>query len=127
MSVIQDAETANEQDTIQDERMGSEEEQPKQKLEANINLGKSILSNEEQSELLKKSIAKRSSILKEEEARRSAMNSQVEDQVMKDEGVKRQSELFKEVEVAVEECSEDEDLESEMRDVADEDLFDHLE
>lgn len=49
---------------------------------------------------------------------------------MRDEGGNNQPEakLFREVEVAVEECTEsDEDLEAELRDVADEDLFEHLE
>lgn len=77
MSVIQDAETANEQDTVQDDNAGSDRADARQKeaaRDAAINLGKSILSNEEQSEL-HRSIAKRASVLKEEEARRSAMNS----------------------------------------------------
>jgi hypothetical protein len=64
MSVIQDCETANEQDTVQEENVGSDEEnaqqrdprQDKDKNEENVsdsndppdlNLGKSILSQEE--------------------------------------------------------------------------------
>ena len=60
MSVIQDCETVNEQDTIMDENIGSDDDQNAHQryqdenvLESNdrpdYNLGQSILSNEEQS------------------------------------------------------------------------------
>lgn len=142
MSVIQDCETVNEQDTVQEEDVGSDEEKaqrhPPHKfdkaIEENvpdshdlpvINLGRSVLSNDEQLELLRRSIAERASILQEEEVKRSALNSQL-DAEMKDETRNNQMEEFEEV--AVEECSpSEEDLDDELRDEADGDLSDHLE
>lgn len=130
MSVIQDCETG-EQDTIQEEDIGSDEENvaEERKDEENVsetndrpllNLGKSILSQEEQAELLRRSIAKRQSILAEEEAKRSALVIKVGDEEMKEESKGVPTGDFHDViEVAVEECSEeDEEVDAFDRELA---------
>lgn len=132
MSIIQDDGTINEQDSIQEENIDTSEEgshtgapQVIEKYEdenvrddkPKLELNKSVLSNIDL-DSIKKSIAQRASLLQAEEIRKSLM-------IQNDEEMKNEQDFG---EVDVQECSEDEEeLQDEMRDIGDNELFDHIE
>ena len=141
LSIIEDAITANEQDgdTVQDENVNSDDDtknRPKsgaaeaenvsdEGQEARSdNFQMTVLSQEEQQERLKDSILKRASALAAEEAKKSALDAKLDDVEMYHSPEKNVPKASEEgAEVHIQECSDDEVDEEELRDEADEDLF----